>query len=41
MKVSMGKGSAPDPLTTFASGMGATSSKLGHPQAQEEGATSP
>lgn len=42
MKVSVGKGAAPDPLMTFASGVGAgvraTSSKLGHPQPQEGGA---
>ena len=45
MKVSVGKGAAPDPLTTCASGVGAgvgaTSPTLGHPQAQEGGATSP
>lgn len=45
MKVSVGKEAAPDPLITFASGvgagMGAASSTLGHQQAQKGGAALP
>lgn len=45
MKVSVGKEAAPDPLITFASGvgagMGAASSTLGHQQAQKGGAAIP